>query len=205
MSYEIPKEAEKLTQKILVDSLRKRLLRESANAVNVAPPETAPALETPEPEITDTRLEEVFLTPEPDECGTVTDIPELIEPEIDETEIHALQLEAGKKYFRIGEVAILIGVEPYVLRYWESEFATIKPVKSGSGHRVYSRKDVETLHMIRHLLHVEKFSIKGAKKKLFERKKEVQASKEPDRQLLKDLIAEARELLSVIKEVPAGL
>jgi DNA-binding transcriptional MerR regulator len=68
-------------------------------------------------------------------------------------------------------VASLLKVEPHVLRYWESEFKSIRPVKSKSGHRVYARKDVETLAQVKHLLHEEKFSIQGAKKKLLENKK----------------------------------
>jgi len=50
-----------------------------------------------------------------------------------------------KLYFRIGEVAGLLAVEPYVLRYWETEFPSLAPKKSGTGHRLYRRKDVELL------------------------------------------------------------
>jgi DNA-binding transcriptional MerR regulator len=71
-----------------------------------------------------------------------------------------------KLYFRIGEVAELIGVEPHVLRYWEREFRTIRPTKSRRGQRVYSRRDVETLARIRALLYDEGFTIAGAKRKL---------------------------------------
>ncbi|HSY21246.1 MAG TPA: MerR family transcriptional regulator [Polyangiaceae bacterium] len=72
----------------------------------------------------------------------------------------------AKLYFRIGEVAELIGVEPHVLRYWEREFRTIRPTKSRRGQRVYSRRDVETLARIRALLYDEGFTIAGAKRKL---------------------------------------
>jgi DNA-binding transcriptional MerR regulator len=78
---------------------------------------------------------------------------------------HASGLPA-KLYFRIGEVAELIGVEPHVLRYWEREFRTIRPTKSRRGQRVYSRRDVETLARIRALLYDEGFTIAGAKRKL---------------------------------------
>jgi len=57
-----------------------------------------------------------------------------------------------KLYFKIGEVARLIGVKPYVLRYWESEFSVLRPGKTRSRHRLYRRKDVETLLEIRYLL-----------------------------------------------------
>src|ERR1700761_4791703 len=71
-----------------------------------------------------------------------------------------------KLYFRIGEVASLIGVEPHVLRYWEREFRSIRPTKSAKGQRVYSRRDVENLLRVRPLLYTEGFTIAGAKKQL---------------------------------------
>jgi len=72
----------------------------------------------------------------------------------------------AKLYFRIGEVASLVGVEPHVLRYWEREFRSIRPTKSARGQRVYSRRDVETLMRVRDLLYSEGFTIAGARKKL---------------------------------------
>jgi len=71
-----------------------------------------------------------------------------------------------KLYFKIGEVADLVGVKPYVLRYWESEFSTVKPTKTKSRHRLYRRKDVETLLHIKQLLHNERFTIEGARKRI---------------------------------------
>lgn len=71
-----------------------------------------------------------------------------------------------KLYFRIGEVAELVGVQPHVLRYWEREFRTIRPSKSAKGQRVYSRRDVETLMRVRDLLYHERFTIAGARQKL---------------------------------------
>ncbi len=68
-----------------------------------------------------------------------------------------------KLYFKIGEVSELLGVEPYVLRYWETEFAVLSPKKSGTGHRLYRRKDVELLLRIKHLLYEKKFTIEGAR------------------------------------------
>ena len=69
-----------------------------------------------------------------------------------------------KLYFRIGEVSRLTGVKQYVLRYWESEFAGLGPKKSGTGHRLYRRKDVELLLEIKHLLYEKRFTIEGARK-----------------------------------------
>ena len=68
-----------------------------------------------------------------------------------------------KLFFRIGEAAELIGVETHVLRYWESEFK-MRPQRSGSGQRMYRRKDIEKFLRIRHLLHEEGFTIAGARK-----------------------------------------
>jgi DNA-binding transcriptional MerR regulator len=68
-----------------------------------------------------------------------------------------------KLYFKIGEVSELLGVEPYVLRYWETEFTVLSPKKSGTGHRLYRRKDVELLLRIKHLLYEKKFTIEGAR------------------------------------------
>ena len=71
-----------------------------------------------------------------------------------------------KLYFKIGEVSDLLGVEPYVLRYWETEFAVLSPKKSGTGHRLYRRKDVELLLRIKYLLYEKKFTIEGARQSL---------------------------------------
>jgi DNA-binding transcriptional MerR regulator len=74
-----------------------------------------------------------------------------------------------KLYFRIGEVAGLVGVEPHVLRYWEREFRSIRPTKSSKGQRVYSRRDVENLMRVRELLYGHGFTIAGAKRQLREK------------------------------------
>jgi DNA-binding transcriptional MerR regulator len=71
-----------------------------------------------------------------------------------------------KLYFRIGEVAGLVGVEPHVLRYWEREFRSIRPTKSAKGQRVYSRRDVESLMRVRELLYGQGFTIAGARRRL---------------------------------------
>jgi DNA-binding transcriptional MerR regulator len=71
-----------------------------------------------------------------------------------------------KLYFRIGEVSALLGVETYVLRYWETEFPSLAPKKSGTGHRLYRRKDVELLLRIKHLLYEKRFTIEGARQSL---------------------------------------
>src|ERR1700686_585639 len=67
-------------------------------------------------------------------------------------------------YFRIGEVARLVGIKPYVLRFWETEFPSLGPRKSGTGHRLYRRKDVEQALEIKRLLYEKRFTIEGARK-----------------------------------------
>lgn len=73
-----------------------------------------------------------------------------------------------KLYFRIGEVAHALGLETHVLRYWETEFRSIRPQKSARGQRVYSRRDVETLARVKELLYERGFTIAGARKHLRE-------------------------------------
>ena len=74
-----------------------------------------------------------------------------------------------KLYFRIGEVARLLDLPPYVLRFWESEFPQLKPNKGGTGQRLYRRRDVEAVAEIRHLLYDEGYTIPGARQFLKER------------------------------------
>lgn len=74
----------------------------------------------------------------------------------------------AKLYYRIGEVAGIVGVEPHVLRYWETEFRSIRPQKSAKGQRVYTRRDVETLLKVKELLYAHRFTIAGARRKLRE-------------------------------------
>ncbi len=74
----------------------------------------------------------------------------------------------NKPYFRIGEVAELLGVETHVLRYWESEFPQLSPTRAPSGQRLYRRPDVEKLIVVRRLLHQEGYTIAGARRRLEE-------------------------------------
>ena len=73
-----------------------------------------------------------------------------------------------KPFFKIGEAARLCAVKPYVLRYWETEFHSVRPQKTRSQQRLYRRKDVELLLKIRHLLYEERFTIEGARARLRE-------------------------------------
>src|SRR5262249_58818952 len=72
----------------------------------------------------------------------------------------------NKLFFKIGEVCEITDTQPYVLRYWESEFPSLAPAKNSSGQRIYRRRDIETVLRIKQLLYEEGFTIAGAKKKL---------------------------------------
>jgi DNA-binding transcriptional MerR regulator len=109
-----------------------------------------------------------------------------------------------KLYFRIGEVASLLGVEPYVLRYWESEFPSLAPKKSGTGHRLYRRKDVELLLKIKHLLYDKRFTIEGARQWLHNEAKAPKAKGVPQQQTSlfgPDPLSEVRVELAAILEL----
>lgn len=96
--------------------------------------------------------------------------------------------------FKIGDVAEIAAIKPYVLRYWESEFDALNPQKSSYNQRVYSKRDVETVLLIKKLLYDEKFSIAGAKKKIKELRKELKNEKQ--RVEVSDKIEAATHVLS---------
>src|SRR5580658_540804 len=95
-----------------------------------------------------------------------------------------------KLFFRIGEVSQLVGVEPYVLRYWESEFPGLSPKKSNTGQRMFRRKDVEMLLNIKQLLYEKKFTIEGARKAL--------KSEKPEADPLSDIRHELAAILKLL-------
>jgi len=104
-----------------------------------------------------------------------------------------------KLYFRISEVSKLTGLEPYVLRYWESEFKLIKPIRTKSRHRLYRRKDLNIILEIKRLLYQEQYTIAGAKKRLEdiirEGKNEATAPEEIDpKKVLRDTLEELKSL-----------
>jgi len=111
-----------------------------------------------------------------------------------------------KLYFKIGEVADLLGVEPYVLRYWETEFPVLSPKKSGTGHRLYRRKDVELLLRIKHLLYDKRFTIEGARQSLQAeaRAPKKRAARQEQRELfaedpLPEIRRELADILTILK------
>lgn len=108
--------------------------------------------------------------------------------------------EPVQEFYSIGEVCELTELKPHVLRYWESQFKLLNPAKNRSGNRVYARREVELILLVKHLLYTEKFTIDGARQKLDEHRKggtlrsvaraalEVQAVESLERELA-DLLA----------------
>jgi DNA-binding transcriptional MerR regulator len=123
-----------------------------------------------------------------------------------------------KLYFRIGEVAKLCKVQAYVLRFWESEFPQLKPNKSGTGQRLYRKRDVEMAMQIKHLLHDEGYTIAGARQLLHSEAREPRRSRgsQPELPLraeiaksknearLQKLRKELKELLGMLSVSPAA-
>lgn len=108
-----------------------------------------------------------------------------------------------KLYFKIGDVAKIIGVEAYVLRYWETEFPEIRPSKSRTGQRLYRKQDVEKILHIRELLYQQKFTIDGARKRLRGEAVEHRQAGEVRQSTLQFPDEEAKLALAKIKDVVA--
>jgi DNA-binding transcriptional MerR regulator len=104
------------------------------------------------------------------------------------------RIPEDKRFFRIGEVSRIIGVEPYVLRYWETEFPQIRPRRADSNQRTYQRKDLETIMEIKRLLYEEKMTIEGAKRQLKQKGVSAGAMKS----VLSDVERELKEILNIL-------
>jgi DNA-binding transcriptional MerR regulator len=102
-----------------------------------------------------------------------------------------------KTYFRIGEVSRILGVEPYVIRYWETEFKSVRPERSRSSQRLYRRKDLEQLLLIKDLLYNKKFTISGARQRLLDLRKS--GPEEPEASESDRLLEIKRGLQELIK------
>lgn len=109
------------------------------------------------------------------------------------------------KLYKIGEVCKLADVQPYVLRYWETEFPQLAPNKSGGGQRLYTRREIDTILRIKELLYREGFTIAGAKKKLETESTPAPAAAPaaeaaPSNDVLANVKRELRELLRMLEE-----
>jgi DNA-binding transcriptional MerR regulator len=116
-----------------------------------------------------------------------------------------------KQFFPIGEVSRILQLPAYVLRYWESQFRILRPMRRNSGQRKYTRNDIETVFQVKDLLHNKKFTIAGAKKYLSgdRRKKDEtvtlnvnmgEKSKSVDTGVLKEVKQELEEILKILKK-----
>jgi DNA-binding transcriptional MerR regulator len=100
-----------------------------------------------------------------------------------------------KLYFRIGEVSKIVGLPTYVLRFWETEFSKIRPKRTSSGQRLYTRNDIELILKIKSLLYEKKFTIQGARQHLTAK---TSKKDKPAKQLLKDLRSELKSIKDML-------
>lgn len=182
-SFELPLPHEKSASKFILDAL------------NAA--ESSDSTEPDEAQLELAPVDEPEETAPAEEAAT--EAPEVPEP----SSSPEIELPEGQKYFRVGEAAELMKVEPHVLRYWEGEFQGIRPLKSRSGQRTYTRRDMEIFLKVRHLLYVDKFSVKGAKQKMREaRAQQKHAPAQVDRAVLRHMAQELRNLIQLARNSP---
>lgn len=118
----------------------------------------------------------------------------MLEPSISSVDLPAIP---GKRYFTIGEVSDLCGVKPHVLRYWEQEFPSLKPLKRRGNRRYYQRQDVILIRQIRSLLYEHGFTIGGARQKLSGEEAKVDINQ--SQQIIRQLRAELEDVLNILK------
>ena len=114
---------------------------------------------------------------------------------------------AAKPFFKIGEVAKLLGVKPHVLRYWETEFPSVKPKKNPSGQRIYARADIEAIVEIQNLLYNERYTISGARQMIARQRKKVldhtaESTTNALPQALATLKEDVHDVLALLEKMP---
>lgn len=123
------------------------------------------------------------------------------------TELGAPRSEPIQEFYSIGEVCSLTDLKPHVLRYWESQFKLLNPAKNRSGNRVYARREVELILLVKHLLYTEKYTIDGARQKLDEHRKggvlRPAARAALEVEALESIERDLAELLSILEGRPA--
>jgi DNA-binding transcriptional MerR regulator len=117
--------------------------------------------------------------------------------------------EPVQEFFSIGEVCQLTDLKPHVLRYWESQFRILSPAKNRSGNRVYARREVELVLLVKHLLYTEKFTIDGARQRLEQQKRSGELRAAARSALATETIAlmerELRDIVGVLEgRIPPG-
>jgi DNA-binding transcriptional MerR regulator len=107
-----------------------------------------------------------------------------------------------QEFFSIGEVCTLTDLKPHVLRYWESQFRFLNPAKNRSGNRVYQRREIELIMLVKHLLYTEKYTIEGARQRIehFRRTGELKPAARDalKMELINDLKAELEQVLRIL-------
>jgi len=108
---------------------------------------------------------------------------------------------APKEYYSIGEVCDLVGLKPHVLRYWETQFPALAPAKNRSGNRVYLRREIELIFLVKELLYQEKYTIEGARRKLNQLRRGGELSSAATQAVDRELIAEVRRDLHRVLDI----
>ena len=107
-----------------------------------------------------------------------------------------------QEFFSIGEVCQLTDLKPHVLRYWESQFRFLNPAKNRSGNRVYQRREIELIMLVKHLLYTEQYTIEGARTKIEQYRRSGELKPEARRALgsetIKDLRVELKAVLALL-------
>ncbi len=108
-----------------------------------------------------------------------------------------------QEFFSIGDVCQLTDLKPHVLRYWESQFRFLNPAKNRSGNRVYQRREIELIMLVKNLLYTEKFTIEGARNRIMQYRKtgelKARARHALGHETIEDLVGELRSILDVLK------
>ncbi len=108
-----------------------------------------------------------------------------------------------REFFSIGDVCQLTDLKPHVLRYWESQFRFLNPAKNRSGNRVYQRREIELIMLVKNLLYTEKFTIEGARNRIMQYRKtgelKARARHALGQETIEDLVGELKSILDVLK------
>lgn len=107
-----------------------------------------------------------------------------------------------QEFFSIGDVCQLTDLKPHVLRYWESQFRFLNPAKNRSGNRVYQRREIELILLVKHLLYTEKYTIEGARQRIDEYRRsgalKTQARAALQHETIEDLASQLRAILEIL-------
>ena len=113
-----------------------------------------------------------------------------------------------QEFFSIGDVCQLTDLKPHVLRYWESQFRFLNPAKNRSGNRVYQRREIELIMLVKHLLYTEKFTIEGARQRIDEYRRsgvlKTQARQALQHETIESLTAELKHILDILDGKASG-